>query len=120
MYNLSKLIQLCACNYWVNYLSKVLKKTLALQGVRRGWGNKGAEPLGSRPPPGEGRGSPAIAEQPAREGAVRCQPMHEGGSEQGHHQLHSKDRLRGGDVKGSACQRVTSSPSKTRLFIERR
>lgn len=40
--------------------------------------------------------SPAIAEQPARKGAVWCQPVHEGGSEQSHHQLHSKDRLEEG------------------------
>lgn len=35
--------------------------------------------------------------------------MHEGGGEQRHHQLHSKDSLRGGNMKGSASQRITSS-----------
>lgn len=35
--------------------------------------------------------------------------MHEGGGEQGNHQLHSQDRLGRGDMKGSVCQKVTSS-----------
>ena len=75
MYHLSKLIQLCAsniCNYWVNYLNKVLKKkTLALQGVRRGWGKHGGGASGV-PPTARGGGVAHLPLQSSQRAKEQC------------------------------------------------
>lgn len=87
--HLSDLIQLCAsstCRLLCNS-RKLFKNTCAGYEARLG---VAPDRAGLVP---KVCSSPAIAEQPACKGAVRCQPVHEGGSEQSHHQLHSEDRL---------------------------
>lgn len=85
------------------------KSTQSLGAGGRGIGTRGCGCPGSSH---TGRaGSPAIAEQPAREGAVRCQPVHEGGGEQGHHQLHSEDRL--GEGTGRQCAPGRLPPARS-------
>lgn len=63
-------------------------------GVATGSAHGGGPGVATGSAHGRGAGLPAVAQQPAREGAVGGQPVHEGGGEQGHHQLHAEDGLR--------------------------